>query len=119
MSEETKGADKSAAWAIIVAIGTSAIAGWGYLLALLFSIQVWHPSGLTLQCSTLTSYFRAMPAWFDNVAAMVAWHQSAFHGCQPATVSHESTNGAYMSQNDMQEFAARNTGCSCPLVWSI
>ena len=49
MSEETKGADKSAAWAIVLAIGTSAIAGWGYLLALLFSIQVWHHSGLTLQ----------------------------------------------------------------------
>lgn len=40
MSEETKGADKSAAWAIVMAISTSAIAGWGYLLALLFSIQV-------------------------------------------------------------------------------
>ena len=45
MSEETKGADKSAAWAIIMAIGTSSIVGFGYILALLFSIQVSLVSG--------------------------------------------------------------------------
>lgn len=40
MSEETKSADRSAPWGIILAIGTSAVVGWGYILALLFSIQV-------------------------------------------------------------------------------
>ena len=40
MSEETKSADWSAPWGIIIAIATSALVGWGYLLALLFSIQV-------------------------------------------------------------------------------
>ncbi|KAK9915256.1 hypothetical protein WJX75_006770 [Coccomyxa subellipsoidea] len=39
MSEETKSADRSAPWGIILAIGTSAVVGWGYILALLFSIQ--------------------------------------------------------------------------------
>lgn len=40
MSEETKSADFSAPWGIIIAISTSAFVGWGYILALLFSIQV-------------------------------------------------------------------------------
>ena len=40
MSEETKNADVSAPWGIIVALGTSAVVGWGYIMALLFSIQV-------------------------------------------------------------------------------
>jgi len=40
MSEETKSADRSAPWGIVLAIGTSAVVGWGYILALLFSIQV-------------------------------------------------------------------------------
>lgn len=43
MAEETKGADMSAAWAIVMSVSASAIAGWGYLLALLFSIQVARP----------------------------------------------------------------------------
>lgn len=42
-SEETKGADRSAPIAILLAIGTSAVFGLGYLLALLFSIQVRTP----------------------------------------------------------------------------
>jgi amino acid transporter len=40
MSEETKAADRSAPIGIIMAIGTSAVVGWGYIMALLFSIQV-------------------------------------------------------------------------------
>ncbi len=40
MSEETKNADVSAPWGIVVALGTSAVVGWGYLMALLYSIQV-------------------------------------------------------------------------------
>jgi hypothetical protein len=40
MSEETKNADVSAAYGIIIAIGSSALVGGGYILALLFSIQV-------------------------------------------------------------------------------
>ena len=40
MSEETKGADKSAPRAIVMSIGASAVVGWGYILALVFSIQV-------------------------------------------------------------------------------
>ena len=40
MSEETRNADVSAPWGIVVALGTSAIVGWGYLMALLYSIQV-------------------------------------------------------------------------------
>ncbi|CAK0780294.1 hypothetical protein CVIRNUC_005001 [Coccomyxa viridis] len=39
MSEETRNADVSAPWGIIVALGTSAVVGWGYIMALLFSIQ--------------------------------------------------------------------------------
>ena len=40
MSEETKGADFNAAWAILLSIGASAVAGWVYILAMMFSIQV-------------------------------------------------------------------------------
>ena len=40
MSEETKGADKSAPIAILLAIGASSFFGWFYILALMFSIQV-------------------------------------------------------------------------------
>ena len=40
MSEETTGADKSAPMAIVMAIGVSAVAGFAYLLAVTFSIQV-------------------------------------------------------------------------------
>ena len=40
MSEETRNADVSAPWGIVVALGTSAVVGWGYLMALLYSIQV-------------------------------------------------------------------------------
>ena len=40
MSEETKGADRSAPLAIVMAIGVSAVAGFAYLLAIIFSIQV-------------------------------------------------------------------------------
>ncbi len=40
MSEETVGADKSAPMAIVMAIGVSAIAGFAYILAITFSIQV-------------------------------------------------------------------------------
>ena len=40
MSEETKGADKSAPTAMVMSIGAASIAGFAYLLALLFSIQV-------------------------------------------------------------------------------
>ena len=44
MSEETKGADKSAPLAIVMAISASAVAGFAYLLAIIFSIQVTTPS---------------------------------------------------------------------------
>ena len=40
MSEETKNADVSAAYGIIIAILTSAAVGFGYILALIFAIQV-------------------------------------------------------------------------------
>ncbi len=40
MSEETVGADKSAPMAIVMAISVSAIAGFAYILAITFSIQV-------------------------------------------------------------------------------
>ena len=40
MSEETTTADKSAPIAIIMSVGVSALIGFGYILALLFSIQV-------------------------------------------------------------------------------
>ena len=40
MSEETVGADKSAPVAIVMAIGVSAVAGFAYILAITFSIQV-------------------------------------------------------------------------------
>lgn len=39
MSEETKGPDKSAPIAIVMAISASAVAGFAYILAILFSIQ--------------------------------------------------------------------------------
>ncbi|KAK9806414.1 hypothetical protein WJX73_003539 [Symbiochloris irregularis] len=39
LAEETKGADIACSWAILMAIGASAVAGWAMLLALLFSIQ--------------------------------------------------------------------------------
>ena len=39
MSEETRGADKSAPIAIVMAIAASAVAGFAYLLAIIFSIQ--------------------------------------------------------------------------------
>ena len=39
-SEETRGADRSAPIAILMAIGASAVFGMGYILALVFSIQV-------------------------------------------------------------------------------
>eukprot|EP00891_Asterochloris_glomerata_P002201 jgi/Astpho2/2201/Aster-03190 len=39
MSEETKGADRSAPWAIIMAVSSSAVTGFAYLLSLTFSIQ--------------------------------------------------------------------------------
>eukprot|EP00891_Asterochloris_glomerata_P001109 jgi/Astpho2/1109/e_gw1.00020.5.1_t len=39
MSEETKGADRSAPVAIIMAVGASAVFGFAYLLAITFSIQ--------------------------------------------------------------------------------
>ncbi len=38
-SEETRGADRSAPIAIILALSTSAVFGLGYILALMFSIQ--------------------------------------------------------------------------------
>ena len=40
MSEETRNADVSAAWGIVIAIVTSAMVGFGYILALCFAIQV-------------------------------------------------------------------------------
>lgn len=40
MSEETRNADVSAAWGIVIAILTSAACGMGYILALCFAIQV-------------------------------------------------------------------------------
>ena len=42
-SEETRGADRSAPIAIVLAIGTSAVFGLGYILALMFSIQARLP----------------------------------------------------------------------------
>lgn len=43
MSEETKQADKTAAWGIVLAVGCSAISGLCYIIALMFSIQVLYP----------------------------------------------------------------------------
>jgi hypothetical protein len=40
ISEETKAADKNSGWGILLAVGTSVVLGFGYILALLFSIQV-------------------------------------------------------------------------------
>jgi hypothetical protein len=40
MSEETRQADKSAAWGVVLAVGCSAISGFVYVTALMFSIQV-------------------------------------------------------------------------------
>lgn len=54
-SEETRGADRSAPIAIVLAIGTSAVFGLGYVLALVFSIQA------RLVIITLTS-----PAHFED-----------------------------------------------------
>ncbi|CAL8461962.1 g1493 [Coccomyxa elongata] len=39
VSEETKNADRTSPWGIIMAVGTSVVLGFGYILALLFSIQ--------------------------------------------------------------------------------
>lgn len=50
MSEETRNADVSAPWGIVVALGTSAVVGWGYLMALLYSIQVAHFCHVVVQC---------------------------------------------------------------------
>ena len=40
MSEETKNSDRGAPVAIVAAIGLSSVLGFGYILALIFSIQV-------------------------------------------------------------------------------
>ena len=40
LSEETKSADRNAAWGILAAVSISVVLGLGYILALLFSIQV-------------------------------------------------------------------------------
>ena len=40
VSEETKAADVNSAWGIMWAVGLSVVLGLGYILALLFSIQV-------------------------------------------------------------------------------
>lgn len=39
MSEETRSADRTAAWGIVLAVGTSAMSGLAYVLAIMFSIQ--------------------------------------------------------------------------------
>ena len=53
MSEETKNADVSAPWGIVVALGTSAVVGWGYIMALLFSIQVRRSRPDVLKLATM------------------------------------------------------------------
>ena len=53
MSEETKGADKSAPLAIVMAIGASAVAGFAYLMAIIFSIQVTTPSVTMTHVATI------------------------------------------------------------------
>ncbi len=40
MSEETKSADWTSAWGIVVAVFMSVVLGFAYVIALLFSIQV-------------------------------------------------------------------------------
>ena len=40
LSEETKRADRNAAWGILLAVSISVVLGLGYIIALLFSIQV-------------------------------------------------------------------------------
>ena len=40
MSEETKGADWTSAWGILMAVFMSVVLGFGYVVSLLFSIQV-------------------------------------------------------------------------------
>ena len=43
MSEETKGADWTSAWGILMAVFMSVVLGFGYVISLLFSIQVLSP----------------------------------------------------------------------------
>lgn len=43
MSEETKSADLTSAWGILLAVFMSVVLGLGYVIALLFSIQVCQP----------------------------------------------------------------------------
>lgn len=50
MSEETKQADRTAAWGIVLAVGCSAISGLCYLVALMFSIQVLSPVACMVPC---------------------------------------------------------------------
>lgn len=58
MSEETKSADRTAAWGIVLAVGCSAISGLIYVLALMFSIQVRIKSYNGLLCfKTLKSEY--------------------------------------------------------------
>ena len=40
MSEETRSADRYAAWGIVLAVGCSAVVGFLYVLSMMFSIQV-------------------------------------------------------------------------------
>lgn len=40
MSEETKNADRTCPRGIMMAVGTSVVLGFGYVIALLFSVQV-------------------------------------------------------------------------------
>ncbi len=47
MSEETKQADRTAAWGIVLAVGCSAISGLCYIVALMFSIQVLSPNSFS------------------------------------------------------------------------
>lgn len=44
VSEETKNADRMCPWGIMMAVGSSVVLGFGYILALLFSVQVHHPA---------------------------------------------------------------------------
>lgn len=55
LAEETKGADIACSWAILMAIGASALAGWAMLLAMLFSIQVSRNALLRLYCCIKTA----------------------------------------------------------------
>lgn len=77
MSEETKMADKTAAWGIVLAVSCSAVSGFIYVTALMFSIQVTHLS-LNIWCYSavfnLWICFFALPCSVMYLSTLVSPH---------------------------------------------